>query len=112
MRGPDALVELSGALCTFWAAVYEATEARFLATLWRAAGEARSRRTPSQRAARCCSRCAWSVWYVGGLGGTIVIPAKLQWRLPLPDLWGSAVCARLAWVQSAVTSESMRLSLS
>ena len=26
VRGADALAELSGALCTFWAAVYEATE--------------------------------------------------------------------------------------
>ena len=49
MLGPDALVELSGALCTFWAAVYEATEARFLASLWRAAGEALVRRSRGAR---------------------------------------------------------------
>ena len=66
MRGADALAELSGALCSFWAAVYEATErAISLASLWRAAGEARSWRTPSHGAAagargRCGVRAGWA----------------------------------------------------
>ena len=58
--------------------------ARFLASLWRAAGEALA--VAAHALARGCSRCSWSVWCAGGLGGTIVIPEKLQWRLLLPDL--------------------------